>query len=968
MRGDVIELGRIRREAAKAALVGMGRTETQADEEATVARRSLLSMRRQLAISPSTEEPAWMGSPAVSAMVPAMLAGAWDGAVGGDREVIEGLANGPYEDVERSLVLLARAADPPVRQIGSKWLLVSREDAWSLLSGRITDTDLHRLEAVTATVLGAPNPALDLEPGERWMANVRDKARPHSGDVRNGLAETIAQLGGQSGRLHLGSRRSGQTVADGIVSRLLASANDDPSARLWLSIADVLPGLAEAAPEVFLDAADNGTRGPDPVFAALFEDQEAPGFGFGSSAHTHLLWALEGLAWSPALLGRVTVLLGRLARMDPGGRLSNRPSATLRSIFLTWHPQTAAALPDRLAAIDALRGYEPGVAWQLMIDLLPRNGDVGMNNHEPSWRDWKPDDDEHVSVAELVEAAAQLVDRLIADAGVDAARWAGLVAAADRLPRPQFDNVVSAIEGLDAGRFSDEERENIRVSLRDTIAQHRLGAGQPWALPAAEVDRLVHDYEEFAPNDVVLRMRWLFGLHVRLLDGERDDWRKEQEAVARERSTAVAAMWAEGGLATIRRAVAQVADPFGLGFALGSLPEVDDADDLLGSVADEDPRVLNFARGYVVGLAGRMGGDWMLRTFGELRGSWTQAQQGAFLTLAQPGPETWEVVEQDEQVAAAYWSRLGEYTVDAKVDGLQAARRFLDHGRPLAAVSLLAHHKTELITDEGSSDLAIAALEASAAIPVEGGNDGAMRPYYVAQILHRVDELGFGSQASVARIEWIYLPLLEDTDRPPRGLHQALAESPDFFAEVLGWVFKPRSAPPREEAPDDEVVRGRLGYALLESWRTAPGTRDDGSIDATRLNAWVDAARSRVEAEDRSGVGDDRIGHVLSFAAPDADGTWPPLPVRDLIERVESDSLDVGIAIGVTNQRGATWRGLTDGGTQEREAAAPYRETADRIASRWPRTARLLRRIADSFEREGEHWDIEASYTEDTWH
>lgn len=59
---------------------------------------------------------------------------------------------------------------------------------------------------------------------------------------------------------------------------------------------------------------------------------------------------------------------------------------------------------------------------------------------------------------------------------------------------------------------------------------------------------------------------------------------------------------------------------------------------------------------------------------------------------------------------------------------------------------------------------------------------------------------------------------------------------------------------------------------------------------------------------------------------------------------------------------------LTDGGTQEREAAAPYRETADRVANHWPRTARLLRRIADSFEREGEHWDIEASYTEDTWH
>lgn len=62
----------------------------------------------------------------------------------------------------------------------------------------------------------------------------------------------------------------------------------------------------------------------------------------------------------------------------------------------------------------------------------------------------------------------------------------------------------------------------------------------------------------------------------------------------------------------------------------------------------------------------------------------------------------------------------------------------------------------------------------------------------------------------------------------------------------------------------------------------------------------------------------------------------------------------------VQNQRGVSSRGLTDGGEQERGLVRKYREQADAFADKWPRTAAILRRLADGYEREARQQDEES--------
>ncbi len=106
-----------------------------------------------------------------------------------------------------------------------------------------------------------------------------------------------------------------------------------------------LPLLAEAAPIELLDAVESGLAGEQPLLVSMFTDREdeVPVLGI-SSAHSGLGWALELLhAPSDTSFGQLALALAALAEIDPSGRLSNRPEASLRAVLLPWLPRTSAS-------------------------------------------------------------------------------------------------------------------------------------------------------------------------------------------------------------------------------------------------------------------------------------------------------------------------------------------------------------------------------------------------------------------------------------------------------------------------------------------------------------------------------------------------------------------------------------------------------------------------------------------------
>ncbi len=954
---------RLSREEAAKALVACGIAEDRAHDLAVLARRSLMSFRRKLALSPEVQRPEWARPSEAHPLLPAMLAGAWSDAMDGDRQTIATLAQAPYEEVSEILVRWSNESDPPIRHVGDTWFIVSKEDAWSLLSRYLTRDDLERFEEVAIDVLGTPDPRFDLPDDQQWMAGALGHAPRYSRSLREGLADTLAIMGAHGDTTPLSAGISAREYSTRIVRRLLECANADW--RVWASLSHShsLSLLAEAAPDAFLAAVEEGLAGQQPVLLNLFPERENQ--LFSSSPHTGLLWALETLAWSPDHLGHVGLVLAKLARLDPVEKLRNRPQNSLREIFLLWHPQTMATLEQRLHVLDAMLHREPEVAWRLLHQLLPEHHGVAHNTPTPRWREWAPDSPPRVMHGEYIRAVREVATLMLADAGGSGSRWQDLIEALSTLPVDQHEAIVERLANMDPKHLQPSDCAAIWDALRKLISKHRSFPDAGWALPRERVDRLEEIYRRFEPQELAARYGWLFGDSPALPEGREGDWGAHQEAVASARLDAVRAVHARAGLAGLLELIGRVKRSSDLGTTLGRSEFLESEEDKLlrEHLGANDVGRTQFARGFVTGRVGSRGREWVEAKLADVTKVWSPAQRAELLACLPHDGRTWDLAEgADMETERRYWRLVYPYGIGDSGDVERAARKFLEHGRPYTAVELLALHATR---EHAPPAVLIAdALERALQTSPQDDPPTNFFSHHVSELLDVLVASEGINENRIAALEWAFLPLLGMHERTPKLLHRELVRNPDFFAQIVALVFHAEGEEPREVS-EEEQVRARHGYELLDSWRSVPGTADDGTISADTLRDWVQRARAVIAASGREAIGDEKIGRVLSGSPTGLDGAWPHPAVRDVIENVSSTALERGFEVGLYNSRGVVTKHPFEGGVQERQLADRYADFAAAVGDRWPRTAVMLRRIADGYRAEALREDQEAELRED---
>ena len=966
------ELPRLRRDGIEVALKQAGVPDGKVSHLATLGRRSLLSLRRTMAVSREVQVPEWSKPEHARDVLPAVLAGRWVEGSEADRKAVAKLAGRPYDEVAASLVRWANSSDPPVRRVGDVWLVAAKRDAWTLLARHLMPDDLSRFQKVAVEVLGCDDPAFDLTPGDRFMAPIKGKTRPYSSHLMDGLADTLAMMGTVSDTLPLGGRRAEDEAAL-VVRDLLDAANEDPSGRRWSSLSRVLPLLAEAAPEAFLRAVDAGFGEGEPL-AGLFQDREEPGLGAslgGSSPHTGLLWALETLAWSSDHLVAATLALAKLAAIDPGGRLSNRPINSLREIHVLWTHGTAATIDERMRAIDVVRHKVPDIGWRLLLSLIPSGHEVASPPLVPRWRDWKPDDVDGVLYADLIRGLEAVCERVLDDAGTDGDRWADVVRRFADLPLQLRTKTLDGLRRLDPAPLSNDTRRRIADTALDLVAHHRAFPDAKWSMASEDLDPLESICEHLRPEDPIYRHQWLFANGSPRAFMDRGDHRQQYDALQKARTEAVAAVYTEHGVGRVFEWAEKLDCTLGprwLGNALGGARLSPDDDELvLEALGADEPIRRQLAAGYVVVRHSVIGDDWVewARKIVSAHPSWSPDHKAEFLAALPAVAAVWDIAEKEgKEVDRAYWLRMNYFGLPEPVESaVPVTEKLIEHGRPHAAIDVL-----ELYADKipaGPPDELVAdALEASARTkPID--SLGQMFPYHVGRHLDRLADHGFDEER-LASLEWIYLPVFRYENRRSTILHSALSKNPRDFVEVVSMVYRAEGEEPRDLS-ESEQAKAMTAHDLLGSWRDVPGTGEDGAIDRDGLFLWVTEVRKMLSEVGRLSVGDRCIGRVLVYGPAPENDAWPSKPICDLIEEVASDELEDGFYLELHNSRGVTTRSITEGGEQERELVEQYRRCARNTAQTWPRTAALLNRIARSYDADARRHDVDADLTQDLW-
>jgi hypothetical protein len=961
-RGEVRKLARPSREGIASALTGAGIPEARARSLARDSARNLAVLRRLIPSAPG-RLPSWAQEPPPRALLAALLAGGWDDESEADKAQFAELAGQPYDQAAGILPRYVGDLDNPLRKIGSTWRVASPFDMWMLLARYLTAADIGRFETMAHEVLGSVDPRYDMDPNERWMAPIHGVRPKYSGLLRHGVGDVLillALLGSEARTVPDAQQR-----ADTIVGKLLRNADQ----RRWWSLSREFRLLAEASPSAFLGAIEDSLDQNDPPIRALFGTDE--GGVFGREYLSDLLWALESLAWSPELLPRVSLVLARLDAIDNSpGRSSNRPANSLREIQLLWLPQTFAPLDQRLRALDLIRKVENNAAWKLMLGVLPRGHDSSIPSATPRWRDFTVDNPEVVTWGLINRGAAAVSERLLVDVGLKVPRWMNLL---DRLGdiAPNRDAAIEQLEKTEPQIKNSTDRATLRTGLSKVLHHHRQFPDAEWSLPAPELERLEAIYERLAPVDAVERVAWLFEQAPALPNPSRDGWEAEGRQIDEARRQAARDVYAALGVAGILSLARLVPTAGFIGKALfeAGLDETGLDALLEASLTSDNPRERDVSYGLIVIAFRERKEPWAERLIAKARKQkWGDT---ALLTILRALPRhrwTWnQAIEAGEGIDDAYWRGAPILWVgtDAKAaEIVYAVRKLIAVGRARHAVHLAGRDAVSRLP----SALLVEVLTEAVRQPFKSDgdtNEPTMFQHHVAELLTQLDERPDVSNDTLVQLEWTYLPLLEYSRRPAKVLLKALAEQPALFIQMLSAVFKPSEesgvVEPEPTDPDRARIIARQAYQLLELWNRLPGTRDDGTIDASALEAWVKEARRLAKGVGREDIADSRIGTMLSASPTGGDGFWPAEPVRAVIDLFRSKPMIEGFWIGRGNRRGVTTRDPGHGGQLERTEAAEYRKSAVAITYEYPYTAKALEMLADSYEEEARRHDEEAA-------
>src|ERR1019366_3315610 len=645
---------------AAAVLKQAGVDDQKADRLARLARHSLLAMRREIANKPELHQPPWARPPINRSMRSLLLAGRWHEGQDGDKDVLATLSGSPFDDVRESASELASQDDPFLGRVDAVWALVSAHDAWSLLARQLRADDLEGLGPVVQEVVGEVDPALKLPRDERWWrASMEGRIHKYSPPLRNGLVSTLALLGVYGDSVDAGSGANGADWASWAVRQLLDRANADSSCNLWISLSGLLPLLAEAAPDEFLACVEKGLEGQSPLLFGLFEAEVDGSIG-GSAPHTGLLWALETTAWSDPHFGRSVDLLARLAEIDPGGRLSNRPAASLATIFNPWHPDNSVEVSRRLIVLDTLRRRHADVAWALMLTMLPATHGVHFPSHEPAFRSWKPAKIT-VTYGEYYEVVTEVVTRLVEDAGSDVARWVELFEQMSNFTPPDREAVLSALQQhVTDDDFSDDDKSKLWESLRSVTAQHREYSDAPWALPAGELEKIDRLQAGLQPGDPLERHAWLFHDYTPPLPGHSisTDFQAYEAALEDSRKNAVVEIDESEGYDALRRLARESTHAWWVGVAIADATETKYEDDLLALIGSDDAVDAELGASYVARRFAQAGWPWLEELL-ERESSFTSTQRAILLLQTRDYPKSWQRADElGEEVAQQFWRQF----------------------------------------------------------------------------------------------------------------------------------------------------------------------------------------------------------------------------------------------------------------------------------------------------------------------
>ncbi|MGI9346101.1 MAG: hypothetical protein ACR2PW_07555 [Gammaproteobacteria bacterium] len=904
--------------------------------------KSVVQMPAELKMAQEEPTTDWTQHPDASYLTLAILMGGWDGSNAYDRGAIAQWLDIDYDEWLKKAKEISHYPDSPLAVQNGIWSVVNRAELLNQLGKRFFDDDLDRFRSLAVSILQERDPVFELPPEERYAARGHGKVLKHSQALRAGIAEGLAILGSQPEACSKCTLLKARDTSVLAIRELLRNADWV----MWGSLSNLLPSLAEAAPNVFLKAVEQAMRMTPCPYDELFAPAGTD-ILVGDDYLTGLLWALEVLAWDQQYLVRVCVALGKLASHDSSSQWDNRPINSLVTILLPWLPQTLAPISKRQVAVQTVLQERPDIAWTLLIQLLPDPQKSSAGSRKPSWRKIISDGWENsVTPADYGEQISNYAKLAVDAAGQDTARLSVLIDHFGHLSEPARDQFLQVLASKPISELVEEQRLSIWEHLTQFAKKHRRFTNG--ALPDELITRIEQVAEQLAPTNPINLYQHLFTGNEFDLFEKNGNWEEQQRLLDARRETAILEIFNQVGVDGVIRFAETASSGRQVGDALAAITDTVIERALLPSLLNSvDSKHKALVSRFIWVRYHHKGWEWC----DELdKSDWTHEQVGQFLAYLPFVKEAWDRASGWLQgYEGMYWTRTNANAYYAEVDlnFTHAIEKLIEYGRPHATILCLHRMlRDKLPIDRG---LCLQALRLAAQSYAAGDE------YHIVELIKFLQADPSVNQDVLFEVEWAYIALLNSpnySDAAPQLLESRLASDPEFFCEVIRLLYRSTKDDQQTQAATEESrAIATNAWRLMQAWQMPPGTQKDGAFSEELLTIWLNQVKDICTQSGHLEVALEHIGKVLIHTPPDPDGLWIHRAAAAALNDQQADAMRSGFSVGKYNSRGAHWVDPT--GQQERDLADQIRNAAVAVENAgFVRFATALRDLADEHTRD----------------
>ena len=905
----------------------------------TETKRSFLPLYRMITTLPSRKKPQWLSGSDVQVLIPAFLAGGWNGNIEGDRETIKLLSGLSYEEYIQKISKWLSMEDAPIFKVFNVYQVVSVQDMWTFLYELLTDDQIERFRECAISIFKAEDPTFEL-PEEQWpMASIYGKESRYSGILREGITISLILLSEQGER----ENNCNITSAESYVYSLAREIFDPIKTwKQWNTIAPSMTLLAESSPVAFLEKIEQEVSNEKSEIWYLFKP--AKDILWGRSYYTHILWSLEQLVWYESYVIRAIDLLVTINEKDFNYTLANSPINTLYEIFCIWHPQCCLSCMERIEILKRIYRTYPITGWALISKLIPTGHSSCGTIQKPRWHSFETEFVEGVT-GEEYSSTLQAIANIAIGSVTTASQWSTII----KNSMLFFSFNVSWLDALTEYCNNASKTEKLEISdmLQSEISRSRKFCSADWAIPEEHLKKMEMVLSQVLP-DGLEKYTYLFKRSPDILnpvpfDKDNFNYEKEQTYIHNLRIETIHEILDKYGADTLidfslkaesteELAEVIVEDVFHGKYDFSQILSIKSANYSLYSL------IL-----YYLYQINKLEIFWQALCAAPL----TNEDKADIICQSPLDFKVWSKLDElDDEIVQYYWEHIGAFRFsladDEHVDYF--LNKLLQHNRPFSAARIIVFSKYS------NSEMIMSILRKCCELQNHTEPTG-MTLNNLAQhdILNLFEKLYDDQNLELdqlVQLEISFFPYFRYSSTP-KGIIKHLLKHPIEYVTLITYNYK-------ADFESDSSVNGhspeqcRLAYAILDLFNIVPGY-EGGLFSEEKFVEWITSAQEYANQIGYKNSFACCLGHLLSYAPAGNDGIFPHEIVRNYLEQNHSEKLINGFITGKQNQRGVH---VVTGGLAEKEIAQRYREDASAIRLSYPRTAAVLEKLSDCYWQE----------------